>query len=52
MSLYLYVVSYGCKIYFLIPKKQHILRVSEKGVSRRAFVSKRNEVTGKVRKIA
>jgi hypothetical protein len=45
------VVLYGCEIWSLTLREQHILRVFERRVLRRIFGPKRDEVTGEWRKL-
>jgi hypothetical protein len=44
------VILYGCEIWFLALREEHILRVFENRVLRRIFGPKRSKVTGEWRK--
>jgi hypothetical protein len=46
------VVLYGCETWSLTLREEHRLKVFENRVLRRIFGSKRDEVTGRVEKIA
>jgi hypothetical protein len=45
------VVLYGCETWSLTLREEHIMRVFENRVLRRIFGPKRDEVTGKWRKL-
>jgi hypothetical protein len=45
------VVLYGCETWFLTLREEHKVRVSENIVLRRIFGPKRDEVTGRWRKL-
>jgi hypothetical protein len=45
------MILYGCEIWSLTLREEHRLRVFEKGVLRRIFGPKRDEVTGRWRKL-
>jgi hypothetical protein len=51
-SIILPVVLYGCGTWSLTLREEHRLRVFDNRVLRRIFGPKRDEVTGKWRKIA
>jgi hypothetical protein len=50
-TIILPVVLYGCETWSLTLREQHKLRVFENRVLRRIFVAKRDEVTGRWRKL-
>jgi hypothetical protein len=50
-SIILPVVLYGCKTWSLALREEHRLRVFENKVLRRLFGRKRDEVTGRWRKL-
>jgi hypothetical protein len=50
-TIILTVVLYGCESWSLAPREEHRLRVFENRVLRRIFGPKRDEVTGKWRKL-
>jgi hypothetical protein len=45
------VVLYGCETWYLTLREEHRLRMFENGVLRRIFRPKRDEVTGRWRKL-
>jgi hypothetical protein len=50
-TVLLFVVLYGCETWSLILREERRLGVSENTVLRRIFGHKRNEITGKWRKL-
>jgi hypothetical protein len=51
LSKFLPVVLYCCETWSLVLREKHELRVLENRVLRRIFGPKRNEVTGRLRKL-
>jgi hypothetical protein len=45
-TIVLHIVLHGCKVWSIMLKKEHKLRVSENRMLRGMFRSKRDEVTG------
>jgi hypothetical protein len=50
-TIILPVVLYGCEIWSLMLREEHILKVFENRVLRRIFGPKRDDVTGEWRKL-